>query len=103
MTPKSTCPKGRGLLAEWERLRGQWEEGRKGAAVLGAEGRQGRRAGCPFAGVMGSRPGWNWVPGSRMGAMGVLPGDWARGGFSASSHRAERALRDKTPWRGPDP
>jgi len=51
MTPKSTCPDGRRLLAEGERLRAQWEEGQKGVAGLGAEGRGVGVRGCPFSGV----------------------------------------------------
>jgi len=35
MTTQSTCPNGQQLLAEWERLRAQWEEGQKRIASFG--------------------------------------------------------------------
>jgi transposase len=56
MTPKSSCPNCRRLLAELERLRAQWEEAqaqleeaRKRIAVLEAEVRRGRRSAAPFS------------------------------------------------------
>jgi hypothetical protein len=64
MTAKSSCPNGRRLWAEWERLRAQWEEARKRRAALEAEVRRGRRSAAPFPGMSryravirgGSRP-----------------------------------------------
>jgi hypothetical protein len=49
MTPKSSCPNGRRLLAELERLGAQWEEARKRIAVLEAEVRRGRRSAASFS------------------------------------------------------
>ena len=49
MTAKSSCPNGRRLWAELERLRSQWEEARKRRAALEAEVRRGRRSAAPFS------------------------------------------------------
>jgi hypothetical protein len=60
MTTESTCPNGRRLLAEWERLRAQWEEARKRIAALEAEVRRGRCSAAPFSRdepIRGRRPG----------------------------------------------
>jgi hypothetical protein len=67
MTAKSSCPNGRRLLAELERLGAQWEgaqaqleEARKRIAALEAEVRRGRRSAAPFSRgepIPGRRPG----------------------------------------------
>jgi hypothetical protein len=68
MTTQSSCPNGRRLLAEGERLRAQWEGARKRRAALGAEGRRGRRSAAPFS---RDEP----IPGRESAARGGHPGD----------------------------
>jgi hypothetical protein len=97
MTTESTCPNGRWLLAEWERLqaqgeslRAQWEEARKRIAALEAEVRRGRRLkeleAKRDARVAEER---RFAEGDHERFIRRL----RKGGPSASSHRAERALR----------
>jgi len=75
MTTQSSCPNGRRLLAEWERLqaqgeslRAQWEGARKRRAALEAEVRRGRRSAAPFS---RDEP----IPGRESAARGGHPGD----------------------------
>jgi hypothetical protein len=77
MTAKSSCPNGRRLWAEVERLRAQWEEARKRRAALEAEVRRGRRSAAPFS---RDEP----IPGRESAARGGHRGDGgsAAGGVS---------------------